>query len=235
VENAEVLAIDAMTGAPPAVWAVLSTRTATLETARFYESRRAVQRAVKRRWSEAEFAWQVEFTTGYGRLSGGQRRPHWNVLVKGVEPGDIDALRSVMVEVWCAREDALPAGQYVGSIYAEGGLMRYLALHFQKQSQAPPHGWRGHRFMHSRGYFAAGIPAVREQAREQLRFRREVWRVEQLMGAHCPDVLEVAQVAHDHNRALTWDMVRVHDLARDTRGRDLERAREHFRRARAAP
>jgi hypothetical protein len=215
VENAECLAIDSMTGTPPLVWVVLSTRTATLDTARFYDSRRQVQRAVKRRWPAAEFAWQVEFTTGYGPRSGGQRRPHWNLLVKGVPAGSLDALREVVVPVWCAREDALPAGQYVGSIYAEGGLMRYLALHFQKQSQAPPLGWRGHRFMHSRGYFAEGISTVRDRAREQLRYRRVVWKLEQLMGENVPAdlVAECADVEHAANSAKSWSMVRTQELA----------------------
>src|SRR4051812_42325961 len=49
IENAEVLSIDAMATGGPRVWAVLSTRTATTETARFYASRKAVLRALRRR------------------------------------------------------------------------------------------------------------------------------------------------------------------------------------------
>ena len=56
--------------------------------------------------------------------------------------------------------------------------MRYLALHFQKESQAPPPGWKGHRFQTSRGYLWTSTPEARELAREQLRRKREIWRAE---------------------------------------------------------
>src|SRR3954447_3957495 len=72
VENAEVLSIDAMATGGPRVWAVLSTRTATGDTRRFYRSREQVLKALRRRWAGCEVAAQVEFTTGYGTRSGGQ-------------------------------------------------------------------------------------------------------------------------------------------------------------------
>jgi hypothetical protein len=42
-------------------------------------------------------------------------------------------------------------------------LSRYLALHFQKESQKPPKGFRGYRFITSRRYFNNGL--TRAQAR----------------------------------------------------------------------
>src|SRR3954447_789063 len=74
VENAEMLALDALAGRAPELWAVLTTRTATVATAPFYEARRAIVRALRRRdrWPGAEVACLVEFTTGYGEKSGGK-------------------------------------------------------------------------------------------------------------------------------------------------------------------
>src|SRR3954470_17776219 len=80
VENSELLALDALAGDAPQVWAVLTTRTATLDTARFYLSREKLMKALRRRWPSCEYTALVEFTTGYGPRSGGRRRPHWNLL-----------------------------------------------------------------------------------------------------------------------------------------------------------
>jgi hypothetical protein len=176
VENSELLALDALAGEAPSVWAVLTTRTADADPARFYESRRQVIRALRRRWPECEYAALVEFTTGYGPLSGGRRRPHWNLLLKGVPADALDQVGDVIRRVWCSREDAEPWAQHVGPVSEAGGLMRYIALHFQKESQAPPEGWRGHRFLKSRGYLAVSTPQAREEARRSLRHKREVWR-----------------------------------------------------------
>jgi hypothetical protein len=221
IENAEVLAIDALASGGPAVWAVLSTRTATGETRRFYASRRKVMLALKRRWPRVEYAAQVEFTTGYGTRSGGHRRPHWNLLLKGVDVADVDQVRDVITAVWCAREDAEPGGQFVGSVYSEGGLMRYLALHFNKQSQQPPAGWRGHRFLKSRGYFAVPLPELRDDARNALRLRREIWKLrndaelqalelEPDVEAELIDRLAAARL--EAINAQCWDLVRLSQL-----------------------
>ena len=176
VENSELLALDALAGIAPTIWAVLTTRTATLETARFYRSREAVLKALRRRWPQCEIAALVEFTTGYGKRSGGRRRPHWNLLIKGIPREHVDQVRDVIVSTWTAREDATREAQHVGVIKDAGGLMRYIALHFQKESQKPPAGWRGHRFLKTRGYLGTSTPEAREAARRSLRFKRELWR-----------------------------------------------------------
>jgi hypothetical protein len=216
VETSEVLAIDAMTHSSPALWAVLTTRTASVDPSDFYAARWKLQRALKRRWPDVQYAALVEFTTGYGKRSGGVRRPHWNLLLKGIPMEDEDLVHAVITKVWCGRVDAKPAGQYVGTIAEAGGLMRYLSLHFQKESQAPPKGWRGHRFICSRGYFSESIAAVRERAREQLRFRREVHALQRQLERDLPGILfmadevdQWAMQAHERKRALSWDLVRV--------------------------
>jgi hypothetical protein len=211
VENAEVLAQDALTNSAPALWSVLTTRTATIDTASFRRARQAVQRDVQGRWPEAERATLIEFTTGLGTRSGGQRRPHWNDTWKGVPAGDADELHAVMSSAWCSRVDAAPAGQHVTPVSETGGLMRYLALHFQKESQAPPPGWRGHRFRTSGGYLAEPLPAAREKARQALRLRRELWKAENA-GLTGERALEAAQAALYEANELSWSLVRISQL-----------------------
>lgn len=178
VENAELLALDALAGCAPRLWCVLTTRQAEPDPTAFWRAREKVIRALRRRFPALEYAALVEFTTGYGPLSGGRRRPHWNLLLKGVGPEDVDQVQDVVVRVWCGHPDvdAEPWAQFVGQVAEVGGLMRYLALHFLKESQAPPHGWTGHRFLKSKGYLAGSTPEAREAARASLRFKRELWK-----------------------------------------------------------
>jgi hypothetical protein len=200
VETSELLALDALHGSAPAVWVVLTTRSTDPDPASFYDSRRQLWRAVKRRWPDAEYAGLVEFTTGYGPRSGGARRPHWNLLVKGVPAGDVAALRQLVADVWCGRVDAAPWAQYVGAVTEAGGLLRYVALHFLKESQRPPRGWRGHRFVHSRGYFRGRTPELRVDARRSLRLKRLLWRGLDLEAAE----LELALA-----ESIGWSLVHV--------------------------
>jgi hypothetical protein len=208
VENSELLALDALAGNAPAIWAVLTTSRAELSPAPFYEARRKVLKALRRRWPTVELAALVEFTTGYGERSAGLRRPHWNLLIKGVTADDVGLVRDVIVRVWCARAEvaAAPAGQHVGLIGDAGGLLRYIALHFQKTSQAPPKGWRGHRLLKTRGYLSTSTPEARAEARRSLRHKRELWRAIErgLTG-------EAAEAAADEALAIaaatSWELV----------------------------
>jgi hypothetical protein len=210
VENAELLALDAMAGVAPNMWAVLTTRHATTETAPFYLARKKVLLALRRRWPDVEIAALVEFTTGYGPRSAGKRRPHWNLLIKGIPDDDREAAGAVIVTTWCARADvdAKPDAQYVGSVNEFGGLMRYIALHFQKESQKPPAGWRGHRFLKTRGYLGTSTPEAREAARRSLRHKRELWRA--ITNGIEGEAAELeAQLALEHADARTWKLVEL--------------------------
>jgi len=180
VENSELLALDAMQGAAPAVWLVLTTPMATLDMSLFYEAHRKLTRALARRFPGLEWARLLEFTTGYGPRSGGRRRPHWNVLLKGVPVDAIELVRDLVAKVWCPRVGGSIEAQYVGAVAEVGGLMRYIGLHFQKESQAPPAGFRGHRFTHSRGYLWTDTPSAREEAREALWLKRQLHKAAQL-------------------------------------------------------
>jgi hypothetical protein len=211
IENSEVLALDALQGIAPQVWAVLTTPSTDPNPAAFYRSRDQVVKALRRRWPALQWAALVEFTTGYGTNSGGKRRPHWNLLLKGVTPDDIAAVRQVIEDVWCPRVGGSIDGQHVGSIREMGGLMRYVALHFQKESQRPPEGWRGHRFLKSRGYLWTDTTAAREEARAALRLKRELWRAERA-GLVGEAALEAAELAVYEANELAWELVRLQEI-----------------------
>lgn len=203
VENTEMLALDAMEGDAPEVWCVLTTRTATLDMARFYRARELVIRALRRRWP-TEYAALLEFTTGYGPRSGGRRRPHWNLLLKGIRRDQLDAARDIVLAVWCAHVDAKPDAQYVGEITDAGGLMKYIALHFQKESQAPPTGFRGQRFNCSRGYFTGQTRAeMRVMAKESLWQKRRLHEA-QLIGLAGDEAEAFVQRARDLRAETDW-------------------------------
>lgn len=166
--NAEMLLLGAIRAGPPEVWAVLTTRTVELDMAPFYRGREKMVKALRRRWP-IEYACLLEFTTGYGIRSGGERRPHWNLLFRGVDRDQVEELGTIVRRVWCDHVDALPEHQHVGEVTGAEGLVRYVALHFQKESQAPPAGFRGQRFNCSRGYFGdASVADMRIDARLSL-------------------------------------------------------------------
>lgn len=204
VENCEMLVLDAMEGAAPTVVMILGTRTATLDMSTFEAGRQAVTRKVRRRWPAFEYAYQVEFTTGYGPHSGGLRRPHWNWFCKGVPDDCVDELRALAVGEWCRLVDAEPHAQYVSRIDNAVGLTKYVTEHFMKASQAPPAGFKGQRFNCSVGYFGEVTRATaRARAKDSLALKREVWKASQrLSDAH--DVELEAQLAHRRNCATRW-------------------------------
>ncbi len=177
VENAELLALDALHGVAPQTYLVLTQASVDQTPAAYRESLNQLQRALRRELAGYQAAWLVEFTTGRGDRSGGHRRPHFNGLLKGVGDDDqAQVVRDVVDAVWCRREAAVSEAQYVAPVQEMGGLMRYLALHFLKEAQAPPTGWRGHRFRTTRGYLWEPTPQARKLARASLQGKRDLWR-----------------------------------------------------------
>lgn len=204
VENTEMLALDAMEGDAPQVWCVLTTRLATVDMRLFYRARAKLLKAIRLRFPDCEYAALLEFTTGYGKNSGGRRRPHWNLLLKGVREADVGQLRELIERIWCPRVDALPEGQHVGTVREAEGLMRYIALHFLKESQKPPAGFSGQRFNCSRGYFTGCTRAVaRARARESLRRKRELWAAEKA-GYEGGEALAVAEDSYRESLKRVW-------------------------------
>lgn len=205
VENSELLALDALEGSAPQLWCVLTTPDDSTDPSVFYRSREKLVKALRRRWPDAEYAALVEFTTGYGPRSGGKRRPHWNLLLKGIPVEAAAEVREIIASVWCPRVGGSPDAQHVGSIADAGGLIRYIALHFQKQSQSPPRGWKGHRFLKSRGYLATDTPTARAAARSALALKRELWRAHRAGLAGYEAELR-AQQAIARANATSWRM-----------------------------
>jgi hypothetical protein len=50
--------------------------------------------------------------------------------------------------------------------------VRYVSLHFLKESQAPPKGWRGHRTSQSRDYLVRPASVMREEAKRSQQVKR---------------------------------------------------------------
>jgi hypothetical protein len=100
---------------------------------------------------------------------------HVNLVVKGVPTEEIEEFSWRVRERWCARVDAVPEAQCVKSIHAAGGIIKYVALHFQKESQAPPEGWRGHRTSQTRDYLVRPASQLRKEARRSLRLKNALY------------------------------------------------------------
>lgn len=211
-ENARMLAIDALDGPAPEVVGILGTRTPTADPKPFYLGRQLVVRALRREFGRGvEYACQSEFTTGNGPRAGGQRRPHWNLLVKGVAGGQAADVEAIAVAVWCQHVDAEPQAQYVQELQSTAAFMRYVAMHFQKQSQAPPPGWAGQRFNCSRGYFEGRTRReMRHLARAELQRERTIFKVRRDAPELDPDdVLEVAEQLLWQHYERSWSIVSV--------------------------
>jgi hypothetical protein len=211
VETTEMLWLDACACGSPSLWSVFTTRAPVWDGEHFKNAFEHVLRAVRRRWPGAEYAALVEFTTGYGPRSGGLRRPHLNVFWRGVPVEDAAALWGVAARVWCGQVDALAQFQTCDVVNEDKGgmrgLTRYVALHFQKESQAPPHGWRGHRFRSSRGYFVNGTSTTRAAARSALQRKRALWKAGGLLGFSSPALEMGAEYLLARQDATTYELV----------------------------
>jgi hypothetical protein len=131
---------------------------------------------------------------------------HLNLVIKGVPIEDDGELLELLCERWCARVDALPVGQWVGRIEDAAGVTRYLQktlAHGLKREQAPPIGWRGHRTSQTRGYLVRPASVMRQEAREALRDKREIWRAAQ-RGEDGIDVELSVAAARQLRNGTSW-------------------------------
>lgn len=209
VVAAEMLALDALNGDAPTTLMVLTTRTAAVEQASFEYARKRLTAELRRCFGRVEYASLLEWTTGYGPRSGGLRRPHWNWMLKGIAESDYGQVRELIADVWCELVDAEPGPQHVGPIYEAGGLTRYLAMHFLKESQAPPAGFRGQRFNCTRGYFGELTRAqARRAAEDSLRSKRELWKALR-DGYEGHEAELVAALEVEAAKGREWSLVEV--------------------------
>ena len=141
--------------------------------ARFSKAFEQVMRALRRRWPLCEACSFIEFTTGTAERSGGRRRMHAHVLLRGLDGADLEAVRAVAARVWCRRmAGTRDAAQDIRPIEGIEGLMHYLAHHHRKPGQAPPDWWNGKRTRPTRGWWSRPIAELRAEAAEQLRQER---------------------------------------------------------------
>ena len=211
-ENARMLSLDAVDDTRPQLLAIVGTRTATEDGRPFYRGREFVIRALRDRFGrQVEYSSLCEFTTGKGANAGGQRRPHWNLFLKGIDPADLDEARAIVREVWCQHVDAEPEAQYVEALRDVGAAAQYVAMHFHKRDQAPPPGFRGQRFNCSRGYFEGRTRReMRALARLDLQRERETWKVKQAAPElDYDDLAEVVTGLLELRYARAWQVVSV--------------------------
>jgi hypothetical protein len=214
-ENAKMLSIEAEEGQAPKLLLILTTREPTDDPRPFYYGRQEVIRCLRARFGrQVEYASLCEFTTGQGRRSQGLRRPHWNVFVKGVPVDGVDEARELVREVWCRHVDAEPEAQYVEEIRDAAAAAKYVAMHFQKESQAPPHGWRGQRFNCSRGFFYGRTRAeMRQLARAELQRDRERWKVAQAAPELDDETVnDIAEELLWRRQERVWQIVAVNPI-----------------------
>lgn len=206
VEISELLALDALHGSAPEIYVVLTSRSVSTDPAEWYVPRRAVLKALRRRWPLTQVCWITEFTTGRAGTSGGKRRVHFNGLLKGIPAADAEAACELIRRIWCSRIDAEPWAQYAAPVAHEGGLLRYLALHFLKESQRPPIWWHGHRVTRSRGYLSQPSWKARAEAKASLRLKRAL-RVAEGAGYAGAEALAVAELALIRAEQDRWELV----------------------------
>jgi len=165
-ETAEMLLLDAMEESPT-LYVVLTARE-FLEVPAIRRHLSKLRKGLKSRWPDIEWAKTAEMQKR-GAL-------HLNLLVKGVPVEDLEELRERICELWCSRVDAEAQSQFVGKVSDGEGLVRYTTLHFLKPEQAPPKGFKGHRFSCTRGYLVRPAAVMREEAKRSLKLRALIWK-----------------------------------------------------------
>ena len=189
-ETAEMLLLDAMEDAPT-LYVVLTARE-HLEVPAIRRHLSKLRKGLKPRWPDIEWA----------KTSEVQKRGalHFNLLVKGVPVEDRGELFERICELWCSRVDAEAQSQFVGKVSDGEGLVRYTTLHFLKPEQAPPKGFKGHRFSCTRGYLVRPASVMREEARRSLKLRALIWK-----GRSA----ELAELELELAKSEKWSLVHV--------------------------
>ena len=162
-ENMTMLRQDAEENSAPGHVLTLTSRDPVTSPGAYRTACYLFWRAFRKRWGHVEYCGFIEWTTGDGPRSGGFRRMHSHWLVKGLKAEGLE-----LVEQWVRVEWAKLTGAWIVQLAAletVGGVVGYLALHHEKQSQAPPEGWTGRRLRPSKGYFAIDGRTRRDRAK----------------------------------------------------------------------
>jgi hypothetical protein len=167
VENALVVALDAEAGGYPRVGATLTTADPVHNPAEFRVAVADVFKALRRSLGTVEYLGFMEWTTGKAARSGGKRRAHQHVLLKGVDHDQAPVVEALLRRHWRlgSQVEARP-------LRSVAGATAYLVHHHNKASQAPPAGYSGKRLRPSRGYYARPVAELRRTAHELLVSKR---------------------------------------------------------------
>lgn len=170
-ENMTMLRMDAEDNSAPRYVLTLTSVRVDFTSKEYGRACQTFWEAFRRRWGRAiEYCGFIEWTTGEGPRSGGERRMHSHWLIKA-DGLDVDAVQAWVSDRWRRLTGAWVV--QLAELRHAGGVVGYLALHHEKMEQAPPAGWTGRRLRPSKGYFAEPGDRRRARARAWLAEQRE--------------------------------------------------------------
>lgn len=171
LEDALVVSLDAERHGHPRVGMTLTTLDPHHDLERFRRDVEQVFRLVRRELgAEVGYLGMMEWTTGRGKRSGGHRRAHQHVLLRGCLPSEAEAIEGAVRALWSARTGA--SRVELRELRSPVGATAYLIHHHRKRDQAPPAGFRGKRLRPSKNYYGQPIPTLRREATTMLRNKR---------------------------------------------------------------
>jgi hypothetical protein len=170
IENAIVVQLDAERFGHPRLGGTLTTVDPQHSMAAFRRDTEKAIKALRGRVEGLQYLGMVEWTTGRGVRSGGARRVHQHLLLKGADPSLCDELESCLRDVWSARTGA--SRVELRELRSPAGATAYLIHHHRKREQSPPPGWSGKRMRPSRGYYGCPVSDLRAEAQQLLRSKR---------------------------------------------------------------
>ncbi|WP_138974015.1 hypothetical protein [Patulibacter medicamentivorans] len=230
IETAQCVYLDAERGGYPRTVMTLTTVDPATTAQQLRRGVEQVVKAIRHRCPDCEYLAFVEWTSGRARKSGGLRRVHLHLLLKGVYAEDLVArptgrwgtvmtLEDVVRGVWSERTGAHRVE--VAEIGSPWAAAKYLTHHHNKPSQAPPadlaKGFK--RLRPSKGYFGGRLVELRREVR-QLEQDKRVRRaaralVDPEVMADAPDLPEEVWASEwrtaldEAKRAREWDRPRL--------------------------
>jgi hypothetical protein len=179
---------SARMGNPECAATLTSVDPDTDTSARWSRDVEQVIKALRRRWSGVQYLAFMEWTTGRGRRSGGRRRPHSHLLLRGLPRDQAPLAESTVRRVWEQRTGAHRV-EVAPLVAAENGVA-YLALHHLKPNQAAPEGWTGRRLRPSKGWWGTDPKQLRDASERLVAERAHRDRERQLRRAEVDRLVE---------------------------------------------